>query len=46
MKNVLEKILSGLADANIRFSELRKLVLLLGFKERVKGDHKQVISME
>ena len=39
MKNILEKILSGIADANIRFAELRKLVLSLGFKERIKGDH-------
>lgn len=39
MKNLLEKVLSGIADANIRFSELRKLVLSLGFKERIKGDH-------
>lgn len=39
MKNILEKVLSGIADANIRFAELRKLVLSLGFKERIKGDH-------
>lgn len=39
MKNILEKVLSGVADTNIRFSELRKLVLSLGFKERIKGDH-------
>ena len=39
MKNILEKVLSWIVDANIRFSELRKLVLSLGFKERIKGDH-------
>lgn len=39
MKNILEKVLAGIADANIRFAELRKLVLSLGFKERIKGDH-------
>jgi len=39
MKNILEKVLSGIADANIRFSELQKLILSLGFKERIKGDH-------
>lgn len=39
MKSILEKVLSGTADANIRFSELRKLILSLGFKERIKGDH-------
>jgi len=32
-------VLTGIADANIRFAELRKLVLSLGFKERIKGDH-------
>ena len=39
MKNVLEKILSGVSDKNIRFTELRKLILSLGFYERIKGDH-------
>ena len=36
---VLEKLLSGLADRNIRFEDLRRLVRDLGFSERVKGDH-------
>jgi len=39
LKKILEKVLTGIADANIRFAELRKLVLSLGFKERIKGDH-------
>ena len=39
MKNVLEKILSKVSDKNIRFTELRKLILSLGFYERIKGDH-------
>ena len=39
MKNILDKILSGTADTNIRFSDLRILVLSFGFKERIKGDH-------
>jgi len=38
-KGILEKVLSGLSDKNIRFGELRKLILSLGFDERVKGDH-------
>ena len=38
-KRILEKILTGLCDKNIRFSELRNLVLSLGFEERIKGDH-------
>jgi len=38
-KNILEKVLSGLSDKNIKFSDLRKLVLDLGFGERIKGSH-------
>jgi len=38
-KKVLEKVLMGLSDRNIRFSELRKLILSLGFDERIRGDH-------
>ena len=38
-KKFLNKILSGLADKNIRFDDLTKLLLGLGFKKRVKGDH-------
>ncbi len=38
-KGILEKVLTGLSDKNIRFSELRNLVLSLGFDERIKGDH-------
>ena len=36
---VLEKILFGRSDANITFSELRQLLLQLGFQERIRGDH-------
>ena len=39
IKNVLEKILSGLNDKNIKFSDLRRLILDLGFSERIKGSH-------
>jgi predicted RNA binding protein YcfA (HicA-like mRNA interferase family) len=38
-KKFLQKILSGLSDRNIRFNDLRKLLLDLGFNERIKGDH-------
>jgi hypothetical protein len=38
-KKVLEKVLSGLSDKNVRFSELRSLILGLGFDERIRGDH-------
>ena len=37
-KDSLDKVLSGLADKNIRFDDLRKLLLSLGFTERIKGD--------
>lgn len=37
--HILEKILSGLSDTNIRFNELRNFLLGLGFNERIKGDH-------
>ena len=38
-KVILERVLTGLSDKNIRFSALRSLVLSLGFDERIKGDH-------
>jgi hypothetical protein len=38
-KGILEKVLTGLSDRNIRFGELRNLMLNLGFDERIKGDH-------
>ncbi len=38
-KKVLWKILQGTSDANIRFSDLRSLLMYLGFEERVKGSH-------
>jgi hypothetical protein len=38
-KRILEKVLAGLSDKNIRFDDLRNLVLSLGFDERIRGDH-------
>jgi len=38
-KKFLSKLLSGLSDKNIKFSDLRNLMMNLGFSERVKGDH-------
>lgn len=35
----LAKVLSGASDANIRFGELRVLLTVLGFEERIKGRH-------
>ena len=34
-----ERVLSGTADANIRFQDLVQLLERLGFAVRVKGDH-------
>ncbi len=38
-KKTLDKILSGLADKNVRFQDMRKLLKNFGFSERIKGDH-------
>jgi hypothetical protein len=38
-KRVLQQVLQGSADANIRFEELRSLLSALGFTERIRGDH-------
>lgn len=35
----LDKVVSGLADRNIRFQNLRNLLRDFGFSERIKGDH-------
>jgi hypothetical protein len=36
---VLEGVLRGTSDANLRFGELRSLLVSLGFGERVRGSH-------
>jgi hypothetical protein len=38
-RRTLERILSGTADAAIRFDEVRGLLKRLGFSERIRGDH-------
>ncbi len=38
-EKLLLKIISGKADANIEFEELRNLLKHLGFEERIKGSH-------
>jgi hypothetical protein len=35
----LDAVLRGKSDANIRFDELRALLVSLGFGERVRGSH-------
>ena len=36
---LLESVLSGKQDKNIKFSDLQKLLKMLGFSYRTKGDH-------
>jgi len=36
---MLQRVLSGTADANVRFVELRQLLGRLGFDERIRGSH-------
>jgi virulence-associated protein VapD len=36
---ILQKIIHGRSDANILFSDVRQLLLRLGFQERIRGDH-------
>ena len=38
-EKLIAKILSGSSDANITFTELRKLILIFGFSERIRGSH-------
>ena len=38
-ERLLQTILRGRSDANIRFSDLRALMQYLGFDERIRGSH-------
>ena len=38
-EKLLQTILSGISENNIKFSELCQLLKKLGFSERIKGDH-------
>lgn len=38
-KDILYNVLSGLSDKNIRFEDLRNLLISSGFSERIRGDH-------
>jgi hypothetical protein len=38
-EQLLQKILQGRSDANIRFDELCRLLRHLGFAERIRGSH-------
>lgn len=35
----IQKILSGLADQNLKFTDLCSLLEMLGFDNRIKGSH-------
>jgi hypothetical protein len=39
VKKVLDRVLRGASDANIRFQDLRALLSHLGFAERIRGSH-------
>jgi len=36
---ILGEIVAGRADRNVGFTELRTLLVWLGFRERIRGDH-------
>ena len=38
-ERLLQTLLRGQSDANIRWADLRALLLSLGFSERVRGSH-------
>jgi len=38
-RKLLERVISGRSDANIRFDDLRNLLARLGFEERSRGSH-------
>ena len=44
-EKLLQKILSGNSDSNIRFSDLEGLLLRLGFEEKTRGSH-HIFSLE
>ena len=43
-KRLLQRILDGHSDANIRFDDLRRLLADLGFEERIRGSHHMFIQ--
>ena len=38
-QKTLVEVLRGRTDANIRYSDLQRLLLALGFEERIRGSH-------
>jgi len=45
LEKLRSQVISGRADANIAFADLRRLLLRLGFAERTRGSH-HVFSRE
>ncbi|HEY0157711.1 MAG TPA: type II toxin-antitoxin system HicA family toxin [Thermoanaerobaculia bacterium] len=43
-EKTLEQILDGRSDANVRFEDLRSLLLALGFVERTRGSHHMFVK--
>jgi len=39
MEKILEKVISGQHDKNIKFQDMRRLLLKYDFSERIRGDH-------
>lgn len=39
LEKLMYSIMSGTQDRNIKFNDLQKILDILGFKCRVKGDH-------
>jgi hypothetical protein len=39
LRKVLDAVLTGRSDGNIRFESVRRLLRAIGFSERVSGDH-------
>lgn len=39
MQKIMAAVLSGVQDKNISFSDLKNLLISLGFSVRIKGDH-------
>lgn len=38
-EKILQQVLSRASDANVRFDDLRGLLVALGFTERMRGSH-------
>lgn len=39
IEKLIQSIMSGVQDKNIKFTDLQKILDIMGFQYRVKGDH-------